>query len=1021
MIAQTESLRGYAAENRFDDSGNLIEEKVFKDDETFVTTYEYDAASQLIRIDRWDGASASFEYDANGNLVNETDFLGNTVRFVYDELDQVIETVLPDATPSDLSDNPRILQAYDAIGRLVSQTDADGNETRFVYDKVGNQTEIVFADLTPSDPTDNPRQRFEYDAIGQLIAEIDELGNRTEYEYDALGNETLVRDPLGNEYVYTYDARGNLLTATDPLGRETVNFYDEFGRLASIQLPDGTLETIDYDARTAQGSIDALGNQTLVETNLIGEISRVTDAEGGVATFEYDPLGNVIAQTDPNGNLTNYTYDVLGRRSSTTAPEGQFETTAYDAMNRPVSFIDANGNSTKLRYDERGNLLETGFEDSSTVTYAYSLGGNLVSAVDKMGTTTLTYDERNRIVSRTDVHGREIKYAYDDASNLISVQTANQFVKYEYDGLNRLIKVSENDEPITEYGYDPVGNLVEIKHANGTFQKRVYDELDQLIQIQDVFADGEENIVDYRRDKLGRIIRISKNDGFEQEFEYDKIGRLISEVTRSGEEPPIVVTYTYDSNGNRLAKSDSESGEETYTYDKNNRLTQLENSDGVRQYEYDDNGNLLQVTLDGELETAYRWDLQNRLVGIDVDGDGVLDQEKQYDYQGNLIAESDRENETEFLVDINQDFEQIIEEFDADTEALVTKLVYGLGAILSNSAGQVDYFHANHQQSTSALSNDAGSKTQSYTYDVFGEIRQSNGNSANRVLYTGERLDPVSGLYFLRARHYAPGLGRFVSQDPFEGLASVTQSLNRFSYVLNNPVNLTDPSGLAPSNLTETVGTVGVKETTFKFSGLFAAYNAAETAIDALATTVLLLQVSWQFALASWALSDTRFGSTKISFVDVENTTKKGWVKKVGVSYSPNFKKSGFGKGKIGFDFEFPGDGGIKFGFKIKLLSKPPYVDLVGFGGGADSKKFFEVPKSGKLKGSLFAATTKLRFGLESAGLFTTKTIKPIFLPSVAFGFTVTKIFKLDLKVFPEVLEFLGVVPDPDDPKFSKR
>lgn len=60
--------------------------------------------------------------------------------------------------------------------------------------------------------------------------------------------------------------------------------------------------------------------------------------------------------------------------------------------------------------------------------------------------------------------------------------------------------------------------------------------------------------------------------------------------------------------------------------------------------------------------------------------------------------------------------------------------------------------------------------------------------------YTGEPLD-ASGLTYLRARHYDPTIGRFMTRDPFAGFARSPLSLNRYSYVENNPATLSDPSG----------------------------------------------------------------------------------------------------------------------------------------------------------------------------------------------------------------------------------
>ncbi len=75
------------------------------------------------------------------------------------------------------------------------------------------------------------------------------------------------------------------------------------------------------------------------------------------------------------------------------------------------------------------------------------------------------------------------------------------------------------------------------------------------------------------------------------------------------------------------------------------------------------------------------------------------------------------------------------------------------------------------------------------SYDVSGT-----GAFSNEWRFTGEQRDSDSGLYYLRARYYDPGTGRFMSQDPLP-------SGNLYAYVGNNPLNFVDPSGLCdPQN-----------------------------------------------------------------------------------------------------------------------------------------------------------------------------------------------------------------------------
>ena len=74
-------------------------------------------------------------------------------------------------------------------------------------------------------------------------------------------------------------------------------------------------------------------------------------------------------------------------------------------------------------------------------------------------------------------------------------------------------------------------------------------------------------------------------------------------------------------------------------------------------------------------------------------------------------------------------------------------------------------------------------------------IHQRTGTTINNYLYTGEQYDPNIGFYYLRARYYNQGIGRFISSDPAQDTPYDPISLHKYLYVSNNPVNDYDPSG----------------------------------------------------------------------------------------------------------------------------------------------------------------------------------------------------------------------------------
>lgn len=111
----------------------------------------------------------------------------------------------------------------------------------------------------------------------------------------------------------------------------------------------------------------------------------------------------------------------------------------------------------------------------------------------------------------------------------------------------------------------------------------------------------------------------------------------------------------------------------------------------------------------------------------------------------------------------------------------------------------VSYPHTDRRGSTVALTR-AGAATQTFRYGPYGESTDSTAGYPWR--YTGQRLDPVTGLYHYKARDYSASWGRFLQPDP----AGFVDGPNLYAYVGGDPLNLTDPSGLCMSKSGKTLG-----------------------------------------------------------------------------------------------------------------------------------------------------------------------------------------------------------------------
>ena len=784
LISLTDGL-GNKTTYTYDANGNQISQTTSRTNEdgvvvTMITTNVYDALNRVIKTIDPNGNETITEYNAMGQQSATRDKNGNWTTYEYDAMGNLFRTTYPDGT-TDTS-------AYDANGNRISSTNRDGNTTHFVYDQVNRLIQTIFPDDTPGDLTDNPRTQTQYDAAGRTIASIDERGNMTSFVYDAVGRRTKVIDALGNQTSFFYDANGNQAAMTDANGNTTTFEYDALNRQIRTIFSDTTLTTTGYDCLGRKiSATDQAGITTSFVYDALGRLITVIDALGGQTSYGYDEAGNKISQTDANGNITLWVYDNLGKQTKHTLPLGMSETFTYDANGNMMTKTDFNCDTTTFTYDSCCNrLLSKNYPDGSQVSFTYTAGGLRETVTDARGTTSNIYDARNRLLQVTNPDGSSLIYTYDEAGNRTSVAIPSGTTTYAFDSMNRLSSVTDPNGGITTYAYDPVGNRASVTYPNGTVAKYTYNTLNRLTYLENSRSDA--SIISsytYTLGPNGNRIKVVEDNGRTVDYTYDNLYRLTGEMITDPVLGNQTISYTYDPVGNRLAKTDSD-GTTSYSYDGNDRLL----SEGSNTYTYDPNGNTLSKS-DGINSTTYAYDFENRLTssqtpastlnyGYDVDGirssstvDGVI---------------------TEYLVDKNRNYAQVLEEQDG-SGGLIVSYVYGDDLISQERTGMASYYHYDGLGSTRVLTDDVELATDTYCYEAFGSLLDSTGSTKNNYRFTGEQYDQNVGFYYLRARYYDHGVGRFIGMDTFPGLSSRSHTLNRYLYAGSNPINNLDPTG----------------------------------------------------------------------------------------------------------------------------------------------------------------------------------------------------------------------------------
>jgi len=271
------------------------------------------------------------------------------------------------------------------------------------------------------------------------------------------------------------------------------------------------------------------------------------------------------------------------------------------------------------------------------------------------------------------------------------------------------------------------------------------------------------------------------------DFGYDLVNRLTSATH------PTISTenYTYDPVGNRDPA--------TWAYNAANQLL----NDGTFSYTYDSNGNQLTKTT-GAVTTTYTYSPENQLVQATLPGTTAT---YTYDGLGRRIQKEVNGVKTRYLYDQKD----LLLEYDG-TNALTARWMHGAGidepllmerdVDSSGSFSSTERFtyHADGLGSITELTDSTGTVVRSYYYDAFGQLINQTGTLVNPYGFTAREYDPETGLSHYRARDLDHRTGRFGQEDDHPGFRLIPQSLNRYPYVLNNPVNKTDPFGLSPLN-----------------------------------------------------------------------------------------------------------------------------------------------------------------------------------------------------------------------------
>ena len=774
-------------------------------------------SSQLTSTQDTSGNTTYYAYDPSTLLLNKiTDPNGNITLINYDSDDRVQSVTY--VTNVAMMTGPTYAFAY-TPGYAASpdtgqttMTDPLGHTTTYYYDHLDNTLRVVDGNGHFRAATYNPdnQPRTISNAAGMTTLGYDSLNNlNSALSPPSAGGQTGATSSAS--YATPTGSGGSPYLASsgiDPQNNCTAATYDH---------PSGNLQTVYEGLAPSGGNCDGATGPDYAQAGYEGD-SGVTSCGG--------PTGVLCTVQDPNGNVTTYGYDSVGNLTSITPPSPQSsESITYDSLSRVHTITDGNGNKTKYSYDAMDRVTQVLYcgtgtcptpSSTNSISYTYDDDGNLTQRVDNTGTTTWVYDAMNRLKKEELPSGSDacsgsspagITYGYDTASNQTSMCDAQGSTGYTYDNANQETTLVEPGGtggctivPLnlttgcTAFAYDTSGRRTETQFPGGATETVGYlpSGLVQSVTGADSSGTTQTSFTyNYTQPASATTDRALVYQRVENDpstggsnvtttYTYDGDNRLIQAVIGS-----TTYNYSYDMAGNRCANATSCSSP-TFTYNHDN---EIKTSPAGTSYSFDTNGNETAgySNISGA-STAVNASYNNRNQTSSITPSGGST--RNFTYADSNSADRTASGTTAFDSSRNQ----IDRRTNSSASTYYIRDAQGI-LIGENISGTSYYYLHDDIGSIVDVMSGTGSPSDRYSYDPYGNVISSSGSVANPWQFAGGYADSSTGLLKFGNRYYDPTTGRWTQEDVLSGNVSNPQSLNRYVYAGDDPINNVDPSG----------------------------------------------------------------------------------------------------------------------------------------------------------------------------------------------------------------------------------
>ncbi|MDY5320854.1 MAG: FG-GAP-like repeat-containing protein [Prevotella sp.] len=746
--------------------------------------------------------------------------------------------------------------SYDNLGNVLASEANSGTDmalrTVSTYDAYGN----VLSSVSTGKNVKAVTRYNEYDPSGRFVtkAYTSPASAVSTFTYDQWGNVLTESDATDPSCIlttrYTYDGWGRRLTALRPDSTRTVyetgwSFFNNTKYYTKETSTGKPSVTIGYDKGGNEVSWRTTGPKDIAVSrtttyNKEGKISQTESKTGELAITQkltYDERGRVLTDELSSGRSVSYSY---GNRSVTTTIAGRSYTKTTDAWGNVVKATDpasevhyqyssigkprkvtASGSTVTMAYDVAGNQVSLSDPDAGTSNYTYAADGTLLTQTDGRGVrTTNSYDNLGRLASSR-IGQETITYTYGATGNerlrLSKVSTGNNTVEYTHDRLGRVVAERRNVDGhgtyAFSYTYNGIGQLAKTRYPGGLEVAYLYDgngfktqtaigdkviykveNADGLVSSASFLGkltttrtrDGrgfERNVRITRGDDIlesfdedydgatGNLLSRRRNNGPQEEFVYDGLDRLVSVGSGGG----TAMGVDYAPNGNILFKT----GVGNFFYDRNvlpHAVAEVENADGSIP------SDALTTTFNDFGKIGLMADAGK---GLRMDFGYGPDRQRWY---SELLRDGKRVRTTVYA----GEYEKIEENgknrwyYYLDGNTIVIK---------QNGIMRCYLAFTDNLGSILSVRDENGKKVFDASYDAWGRQTVTLNTIGLHRGYTGHEMLSEFDIINMNGRLYDPVLGRFLSPDNYVQAPESSQSFNRYSYCMNNPLKYVDPSG----------------------------------------------------------------------------------------------------------------------------------------------------------------------------------------------------------------------------------